>query len=162
VTPSTIGDAERALERLDNLARRFELEALAGAKLEVATDFDWNESARALYDQVGEFLDNDLDTPSAVAVLFEALSAANTSLDQGKIEYARDVARAVNVLFAALGLTLDGSSHEVDEASAELVTKRDQARNSKNWSEADHLRDELVALGWVVEDSSEGTSIRKP
>jgi cysteinyl-tRNA synthetase len=162
VTPSTIGDAERALERLDNLARRFELEALAGAKLEVATDFDWNESARALYDQVGEFLDNDLDTPSAVAVLFEALSAANTSLDQGKIEYARDVARAVNVLFAALGLTLDGSSHEVDEASAELVTKRDQARNSKNWSEADRLRDELVALGWVVEDSSEGTSIRKP
>jgi cysteinyl-tRNA synthetase len=162
VTPSTIGDAERALERLDNLARRFELEALAGAKLEVATDFDWNESARALYDQVGEFLDNDLDTPSAVAVLFEALSAANTSLDQGKIEYARDVARAVNVLFAALGLTLDGSSHEVDEASAELVTKRDEARNSKNWSEADHLRDELVALGWVVEDSSEGTSIRKP
>jgi cysteinyl-tRNA synthetase len=162
VTPATIADAERALARLDALARRFLLPARAGARLEVKSDFDWPPVTRTLYEAVAGALDEDLDTPLAVALLFEALSEANTMADSGNVVEARHLARAVSALFGALGLVLRGSADHVDEASQALVERRDEARNAQNWAEADRLRDELVARGWTVEDSAAGTLIRRP
>jgi cysteinyl-tRNA synthetase len=49
----------------------------------------------------------------------------------------------------------------VDDAAAGLVAARDDARASKDWARADALRDELEAAGWLVEDSAEGTRIRR-
>jgi cysteinyl-tRNA synthetase len=161
VTPATIADAERALARLDTLARRFDLPALAGKTLEVKTSFEWSDLALDLFNNVVTLLDEDLDTPSAVAQLFEALGAANSLADGGNDELARELALGINALFGALGLTLLSSAGQVDEASQFLVTQRDEARNQKNWSEADRLRDELMALGWTVEDSGAGTVIRR-
>jgi cysteinyl-tRNA synthetase len=161
VSPATIADAERALARLDALARRFDLAALAGANLEVATDFAWAGDAADLYERVGAHLDDDLDTPLAVARLFDALSAANAAADRGEDPAARELASAVNVLFGALGLTLRAGSPAVDEESAHLVARRDAARAQRDWSEADRLRDELVARGWIVEDGAAGTQIRR-
>ncbi len=161
VTPATIGDAERALERLDALARRFSLPALAGATIEVASSFTFQGEALALYERVGEILDEDLNTPLAVATLFDAVSAANSAADRGDEVRAGALAKCVNALFGALGLTLLASSHEIDELSAGLVARRDQARANKEWAMADQLRGELEALGWVVEDAVSGTLIRR-
>jgi cysteinyl-tRNA synthetase len=161
VTPATIGDAERALGRLDTFARRFDLPALAGDTLEVASDFTWGDGAQDLLDRVGVFLDDDLDTPSAVALLFEAVSSANSLADKGDEAAALELARGINALFGALGLALEGAGHHVDGDSATLVSRRDEARLKKNWAEADRLRDELVGLGWIVEDSPSGTQIRR-
>jgi cysteinyl-tRNA synthetase len=162
VTPMTIADAERALARLDNFARRFELPALAGETLEVASNFAWEGASLDLYDRVAANLDEDLNTPLAVAQLFEALGLANTMADRGEFTEATSFARAVNVLFSGMGLSLHASDDDVDPTSAELVVRRDAARASKDWAEADQLRGELVELGWVVEDSSSGTIIRRP
>lgn len=162
VTPATIADAERALARLDSLARRFGLASLAGEKMEVASDFTWAGEANDLYDAVAAFLDDDVNTPLAVALLFDALAAANSARDDGRLDDARTLAEAVNALFSAMGLSLNAHGGDVDTLSGELVTQRDLARANKDWSEADRLRDELVALGWVVEDSGEGTLIRRP
>jgi cysteinyl-tRNA synthetase len=161
VTPATIADAERALERLDSLARRFALPALAGQVLEVGSDHPLDEAGRALYERVRTYLDDDLNTPVAVALLFDALSGANAAADRDD-EAAYEMARTINVLFAAMGLTLDSSSHDVDEVSRDLVTRRDEARANKDWTEADRLRDVLVSMGWLVEDSATGTLIRRP
>jgi cysteinyl-tRNA synthetase len=162
VSPATIADAERALARLDAFARRFELPALAGDTLEVAADHHWEGDADALYREVGAVLDDDLNTPLAVALLFDALAAANTAADAGEVDNARSLALAVNALFGALGLSLHSDGGDVDALSADLVTRRDRARERKDWDEADRLRNELVTLGWVVEDSSTGTLIRRP
>jgi len=162
VSPSTIADAERALARLDSLARRFDLPALSGTTLERATSFEWPAPARELYDRVAACLDEDLNTPLGVALLFEALSAANTAADQGDESTARTLAHAVNALFGALGLALDSHGGDVDERTAALVAQRDEARRERQWAEADRLRGELEGLGWTVEDSSTGTQIRRP
>jgi cysteinyl-tRNA synthetase len=162
VTPDTVADAERALARLDALARRFELRPLAGTTMLVAKDFSFSGAAQALYEGVALVLDDDLNTPLAVAQLFEALSGANAAADRGETDLARELAQAVNVLFGALGLRLLGDRHEVDAGSENLVSARDLARAVKDWAEADRLRDELVDRGWVVEDSSSGTVIRRP
>jgi cysteinyl-tRNA synthetase len=161
VTPSTIADAERALARLDSFARRFALAPLAGATLNEASNFAWEGEALDLYDRVATNLDEDLNTPLAVAQLFDALGFCNTMADRGETLDAAALASAVNVLFAAMGLSLHASDDDVDPSSAALVEQRDAARASKEWAEADRLRDELVALGWVVEDANSGTVIRR-
>jgi cysteinyl-tRNA synthetase len=69
----------------------------------------------------------------------------------------------VGLLAAALGLPLRGEvDTEIDPVSADLVRRRDEAREHRDWTLADQLRDELMALGWVVEDGPEGTRIRLP
>jgi cysteinyl-tRNA synthetase len=162
VTPSTIADAERALARLDSFARRFALPALAGDRLEVGAHHPWPGEALDLYARVASNMDDDLDTPLAVAQLFEAVATANSAADRGDDGTARELAVAVNVLFAAMGLALRARDDEADPKSAELVTRRDAARAARDWTEADRLRVELVTLGWVVEDSASGTLIRRP
>jgi cysteinyl-tRNA synthetase len=162
VTTATIADAERALTRLDAFARRFELPTLAGESLEVASRHEWIGDGAALFDEVAAVLDDDLKTPLAVALLFDALAAANSQADAGDGSGARELAHAVNALFGALGLALHSTEDEVDSISADLVARRDAARDAKDWAEADRLRNELVTLGWIVEDASSGTLIRRP
>jgi cysteinyl-tRNA synthetase len=115
---------------------------------------------------VGRFrerMDNDLDTPGAVAGIFELVRQANAAADAGDDGAAGLAARTVGLLSAALGLALGGEvDDQVDPASAELVRRRDEARGQREWALADQLRDELTAAGWVVEDSAEGTRIRRP
>ena len=161
VSPATIADAERGLERLDSFARRFNLPYLAGDALEVKSNFIFEGLSADLFSEVAAQLDDDLNTPLAVAALFDALSAANSLADSGDEFSALALASSVNALFGSMGLSLLASSDEVDETSKALVTARDTARSEKNWAEADRLRDELVSLGWVVEDSSSGTQIHK-
>ena len=160
VSPDTIADAERGLDRLDAMARRFNLPALGPAPVR-GDMLGESPVVREVVERVTEALDEDLDTPSAVAALFEAVSATHAAADAGDDARAREMADTINVLFGAMGLALNGAADEIDEASASLVAQRDAARALKNWSEADRLRDELVARGWVVEDGASGTLIRR-
>ncbi|HWC37495.1 MAG TPA: cysteine--tRNA ligase, partial [Acidimicrobiales bacterium] len=152
VTPDTIADAQAGLERLDALARRFEL----GGPSSVSAERDQDAIARFT-----GAMDNDLDTPTAVAVIFELLRRANTAADAGDSERARRLAATVAELAGALGLELGKVGDEVDDESAALVERRDAARRARDFATADALRDELTARGWVVEDGPEGTSIRR-
>jgi len=135
---------------------------LAGATLEVASSHSFHGDGATLYDEVVVVLDDDLKTPLAVALLFDALAAANTAADAGDETRARNLAEAINVLFGAMGLALHSREDAVDSHSADLVRRRDEARAQKDWTEADRLRNELVTLGWIVEDASTGTLIRRP
>jgi len=161
VSPTTIADAERGLERLDALARRFSLPKLAGESLVRESDHLFTGAAAQLAEAVATVMDDDLNTPVAVAELFEALSQTNSLADDNKPDEARDLAVAIAVHFAAMGLALDGAGDDIDPESAALVSARDAARAERDWAKADQLRDELVALGWVVEDAATGTKIRR-
>ena len=65
------------------------------------------------------------------------------------------------MLAAALGLTLRAADTDVDAESAQLVAERDRARQARDFARADVLRDELVVRGWTVEDTPDGTAIRR-
>lgn len=160
VSPATIADAERGLERLDAFARRFALPALASDHFVRRSDVTETVAPEILA-RVSDALDDDLNTPVAVAELFEAVSQANALADNGKNAEAQALAGMLAVLYSAMGLQLNGADDEIDERSAALVTARDTARSAKNWAAADALRNELVALGWIVEDAPTGTKIRR-
>jgi cysteinyl-tRNA synthetase len=172
VTPDTIGDAESGLARLDELARRFSLSdpldagpvvdpgpvEQAGSALEPATaGLDGGAVAR-----FRRSMDDDLDTPGALAGVFELVRQANAAADADDREAARRSAETVAFLCAALGLPLRaGSDTTADAATDALVRRRDEARAARDWAEADALRDELEAAGWLVEDGADGTRIRR-
>jgi cysteinyl-tRNA synthetase len=161
VTPETVADAESALARLDELARRFSLADALGsgpvADPGAAADIDPEAVAR-----FRERMDDDLDTPGALATVFELVRRANSAADAGDLTEGHRRAETVALLCAALGLALrPGPEVVVDEASTELAHRRDQARAERDWALADALRSELESAGWVVEDSAEGTRIRR-
>ncbi|HEY6473002.1 MAG TPA: cysteine--tRNA ligase [Acidimicrobiales bacterium] len=164
VTPDTLADAEKALERLDGLARRFALPDLLEQSdhgyvvLGEGDAIDIDEAALATFQAR---MDDDMDTPGALAGIFELVSAANSAADAEDEARGLRLARTAAVLAAALGLAVRGGAAEVDEASAKLVAERDEARKNKDFARADALRDELVALGWTVEDTAAGTAIRR-
>ncbi len=62
----------------------------------------------------------------------------------------------------AVGLRLGPGVEEAIPADvADLVARRDQARADRDFAAADALRDELVAMGWVVEDTASGTKVHQ-
>jgi cysteinyl-tRNA synthetase len=164
VTPSTVADAEKGLARLDGLARRFPVSQLL-AQTEsgfvvngVSPAVDLDPEALAEFEA---HMDADLDTPGALAGIFELITAAHTAADVGDSARAQTMAHTAAVLAAALGLSFEGETAEVDEASAALVSQRDEARAARDFARADALRDQLTSLGWTVEDTTSGTAIRR-
>jgi cysteinyl-tRNA synthetase len=162
VSAETIGDAERSLERLDALARRFALPERAGDSFEMARHHVFTGASQELVDEFSNYMNDDLNSPLAVAALFEAVSRANAWADGDRLDEATELAETVGVLCGALGLSLRGVIDEGDEESRQLVAERDGARAAKDWARADELRQRLEGLGWVVEDGAGGTQIRRP
>jgi cysteinyl-tRNA synthetase len=151
VSPGTTADATAALERLDNLARRAAEAGLEGS----APDADSLERFRTA-------MDDDLDTPAAMALVFDLVRAANVALDAGDPAVAGPLVAALSEVAGALGLVLgDGREEVLDPETAALVARRDQARAARDWAVADVLRTELEAKGWVVEDGAAGTRVRR-
>jgi cysteinyl-tRNA synthetase len=162
VTPDTIAQAEAGLARLDELARRFTLsDPLADGPLgaAVSPDGDLDDDAVAAF---VEAMDSDLDTPGALATVFDLARRANAAADAGDGATAGRAARTAAVLAAALGLRIGAQAgDEVDAAAAALVVARDEARAARDWARADALRSDLEGAGWLVEDSADGTRIRR-
>jgi cysteinyl-tRNA synthetase len=164
VTPDTVVDAEKGLERLDTLARRFGMEDLL-AQTSGGYVVEGDPPATGMEpDALNAFrwhMDNDLDTPGALAGIFDLVSAAHSDADAGDGKEGHLLAHTAAVLSAALGLPLRGQASAIDAESARLVSARDEARRAKDFVRADALRDELVAMGWTVEDTLSGTAIRR-
>ncbi|MCY3643013.1 MAG: cysteine--tRNA ligase [Acidimicrobiaceae bacterium] len=151
VNPELMASARSAVQRLDALARRSSTSAAAGD--------DLDETAVKAFNSA---MDDDLGTPQGVAVMFDTLHRANAALDRGAEEAPSLTATAIS-LAGALGLSVDEGDGETDADSAveELVARRQAAREAKDWAAADALRDELAALGVVVEDTPAGPIWRR-
>jgi cysteinyl-tRNA synthetase len=164
VTEGTVADAEKALARLDTMARRFSVGSLLSETPDgyvvdgIAPAVGIDAAALAAF---RARMDDDLDTPGALAGVFDLVTAAHTSADAGDKAEGTRQARSAAVLAAALGLSLRGDADVADEETARLVSERDAARSAKDFARADALRDELVALGWTVEDTPQGTAVRR-
>jgi cysteinyl-tRNA synthetase len=148
VTSVTLDQATKALAGLEAFARRGADVADAPADSETLHRFR-------------TAMDDDLDTPRAMAELFGAVKAANTALDAGDGASAAPLVAAVREIAAAVGLVLSTSNDDVPADVAALVTARDGARAARDFAGADDLRDRLVALGWTVEDTPQGTRIHR-
>jgi cysteinyl-tRNA synthetase len=106
-------------------------------------------------------MDDDFDTPAAIAVLQTLRREANTALDDGRTDDAALAIATVRALAAALGLELRDAAPEAATDVDALVAERDAARANRDWDGADRIRDELLERGIVLEDTPNGTVWRQ-
>ena len=117
-------------------------------------------------------MDDDFNTAEGIAVLFDLAREINRLKSQD-LKKAQDLAHTLRTLAGVIGLLTDdpemflqggseSDSESLDGAAIDLlITQRLDARASKNWSEADRIRDLLLEAGVVLEDAAGGTSWRR-
>lgn len=149
--------ARAALERLYTALRQTDAQAAVAGGEEFEARF------RAA-------MDDDFNTPEAYSVLFDLAREVNR-LKSESPEAANGLAARLRQLAGIVGLLqqdaesflqsgAQNSNDEVAEIEA-LIKMRNDARQSKNWAQADVARDKLNALGIILEDGPQGTSWRR-
>ena len=150
--------AESALTRLYTAIRG--LSASTKAMNQVSMHFDYEK-------RFNEALDDDFNTPIALSILFEIAKHANTERKNDK-----DQAGALSELLKKLGNHIGIMQHDADDYLKrgielsdakidEKIRQRESARASKDFEMSDQIRDELLALGIILEDSINGTTWRR-
>ncbi|MBR0112609.1 MAG: cysteine--tRNA ligase, partial [Clostridia bacterium] len=109
-------------------------------------------------EQFNTALDDDLNTADGIAAVFDLVRDINTNvLGKGQsrqtVEYA---AKVFDTLTGVLGLVYNRKEEKSDAEIDALIEARTQARKDKNWAEADRIRDELKAMGIILEDTPQG------
>jgi cysteinyl-tRNA synthetase len=107
-------------------------------------------------------IENDLQTPEAVAIMWEVTKSNIPGPD--KYDLLREFDEVLGLGLAKLSsadLPTTASSETVSlpREVQELVIKREAARTAKDWSLADTLRDQLLEQGYLVKDTSEGQMV---
>lgn len=148
--------ARTALSRLYNTLRG----------LDVADDYDATDPA---VDKFNQAMDDDFNTPEALAVLFDLANQVNRVRAEdpaGALRKAAVFKGLANILglltadpeeFLQAGATAEDDGVDIDA----LIVARKTARENKDWAEADRIRDALDAMGIVVEDKDGKTIWRR-
>ncbi len=149
--------AENGLERLYNAKENLEY------FLENAREANYLEGEKTVVDTLAvyrekfiEAMDDDMNTADAIAAIFELVreinikvtAEASAALDQ----YALDLLGELSDVLGFLGR----EKGDIDVEIEELIERRQEARATKNWAEADKIRDELKERGIVLEDTAQG------
>jgi cysteinyl-tRNA synthetase len=149
-----LDSAKSAVDRLRNFVRR--LHDVDGGKESKGKVAVLTEKLEACF---GGSMDDDLDIGTALASLFDFVREINSLLDTNMISKseAAEVGGLMMLLDEVLGVI---GKVEVEEALTgdieALVQKREAARKTKNWKEADDIRAQLKAMGIVLEDTAQG------
>jgi cysteinyl-tRNA synthetase len=111
-----------------------------------------------------EAMDDDFNTPQAMAVLFELVKEVNKTKQSGLVALLQSLANRLGLLTENPETFFKSQVGQpkglTDEAIDALIVERAQARADKNWARSDEIRDELLAKGIELLDSKEGTSWR--
>ncbi len=107
-----------------------------------------------------KYIENDLDTASCIALLHRTTDEIAAGI------FSPEVAAGIIADFdAVLGLNLVklvAYSTDVQENIKNISKERDEFRKKNNWAESDRIRKEIEEMGFIVEDTSTSTTIRRP
>ncbi len=154
-----LAQAEKAIERLRS-ALKPALPGAAGAA-KAALDSLIKQAAASESGFI-ESMDADFNSAGALAQLFDLVRAINQARAEGATDAElKPMQDKLRELTSVLGLTLEKtteSDQAVDGFISLIIETRKDLRSHKLWDLADKLRDRLLALGVVLEDSKDGTS----
>ncbi|MCD7888606.1 MAG: cysteine--tRNA ligase [Oscillospiraceae bacterium] len=148
---------------LDNAASAYtKLVQRVATLLKATGDIDENAFAN-LKKSFTDAMDNDLNTSLAVTALYDVLKADTG--DATKLALIKDFDRVLSLGLVEHAEKLSAGngadSEELPAEVAELLEQRKAARKEKNFALADELRAKIVALGYSVEETRQGTVVKK-
>ena len=119
-------------------------------------DAELTEIIRSNVNKLCDALDDNLNTPKALAVTDKMLSTIENNFIQGRTSRAMFFT-AMHFLDKILGLELAQSTPKPSEEVKQLFIRRLAAREAKDWRLSDQLRDELLTHGITVKDTASGS-----
>ena len=153
--------AEKSLERIKSAFRPAPASAKGLNPETASTLADQTETTQQSFIDA---MDDDLNTPLALAGIYELVKAINTARDNGATNDQLQTAQAtLRELTSVLGLRLQekqGSDGNADKFIDLLVEVRSEVRKQKLWQLSDLIRNQLKELGITLEDAKEGTTWR--
>ena len=149
-----LDDAKAALNRLYTALRGLSVEAVA---------IDWQQSQAASFKVA---MDDDFNTPEALAVLFDLANEVNKTKSLASAALLKALAGLIGLLQRDPDEYLQGQANaniSADETLNvdQLIIQRNEAKQSKNFAEADRIRKLLADTGIILEDSPLGTTWRR-
>ncbi len=154
---SPLNYAEDQLEQAKATLTRFytALRDVAAAEVRWQDDKDYGARFR-------EAMDDDFNTPLALAILAEVRQALNKA-DPQEASYLAGLLVCLGAELGLLQQTADAFllGDDDDSEILTLIEQRNTARAEKDWAAADVARDSLTAMGIVIEDGADGTSWRR-
>jgi cysteinyl-tRNA synthetase len=153
----TLDSAEKGLDRLRSGFRPVSASA-RGISAEAASAF--TAQAESTRKSFTDAMDDDFNTPLAMAALYELVKAINTARDQDATdEQLKPAQAALRELTGVFGLRLaeKTGSGDADKFIDLIVEVRGEVRKQKLWQLSDLIRDKLKTLGVMIEDTKDGT-----
>ena len=160
----SLTQAQAALDRLYTAVENLEF------LIQNGTDQPMNETEAALVASFTGYrerfiaaMDDDFNTADAIGVLFELVRAVNTAMQTGTPSKAAAEASLsmIRELTDILGLLYAKEEESLDKTVEDLIEERQAARKAKDFQRADAIRDQLKAMGILLEDTPQGVKWKK-
>lgn len=149
-------------ENLDNAAVSYNK---LTAKIAVVLKDTSGEVDKEAYDRLmkgfTDALDNDINTAQAITSLYDVLRDGTNGATKIALIKEFDKVLSLGLIEAAEKVNAAPETEELPAEVLELAEQRKAARKEKNFALADELRDKITALGYVVEETRQGTRITK-
>jgi cysteinyl-tRNA synthetase len=144
-----LDDAKAALTRLYNALR----------DVETTSDvIDWTDPEAVRFKAA---MDDDFNTPEAIAVLFDLANEVNTNKATEAANLLKNLAGVIGLLAQDTDAFMQGEAADSALDIDGLIKARIDAKATKNYAEADRIRQELTDAGIALEDTPQGTTWRK-
>ena len=155
--------SKNGLERIITCAERLK-ELLNKVSGDALTEEE-QENKKNVDELVAKFeaaMDDDFNTADAVSAIFELVKLANsTANEESTRAYAELLAGTIEKLSDVLGIITERKAEVLDSEVEELIAARQRARKEKNFALADEIRQKLLDMGIVLEDTREGVKWKR-
>ena len=121
----------------------------------------WNEF-EALHEKFDAVMDDDFNTADAVTAIFEMVKLSNSNLTSDSSDEIIDkVLTKITTLCDILGIETEQKAEMLDEEVEQLIALRQAARKNKDFAKADEIRNQLLDMGIILEDTREGVKWKR-
>ena len=161
----TLDFSNEALQASEKGLRRIMQAQKDSSRLTADTNAPDNPEMDSIVEKIYEALCDDLNTPVALSYIFDTVKIVNSAKDRQISLNAKDIEKLNTVFTEILGGILgicdeengDGHQGVIDSLVNMVLEVRKKAKENKDWTTSDRIRDELKQSGILIKDTKEGT-----
>src|SRR5699024_1097990 len=161
-TDELLAGAQNSFERIQTAYMN--LEHRKNTSMNLAEDTSqWLDKIDLFKQQFEDAMNDDFNTAKAISVIFDLTREANLYLqqDQTSTKVIQAFQDQLVTLFDVLGINLKPELELLDDDVEKLIRERNEARNNRDFSRADEIRDLLKEKNIILEDTAQGTRWRR-
>ena len=145
-----------AVEKLDGIIPSLEEREMNESEKGLLTDL---ENLRIKFNSS---MEDDFNTADAISAIFEMVKLANVNIDEkSSKEFAVKIKDTIVLLSDVLGIITEKEQEILDEDIEKMIEDRQNARKNKDFAKADEIRNSLLEMGIILEDTREGVKWKR-